>query len=149
MFNRFSTFYLGRKNHCLSDREKISCYRCWNAMSNLCPLHWWYLIAICSYRLLSYLRFGDCVPTPMLGEKRHLNWWGSVDPEDLLLGGFFTPPKNMSSSVEMMKFPIFLGKKKHAKNHQPVIISVCSCDSQHLGWSRGACRRYASCSVPS
>jgi len=36
----------------------------------------------------------------------------------LLLGGIPTPLKNMTSSVGMMKFPIY-GKMKNVPNHQP------------------------------
>jgi len=38
-----------------------------------------------------------------------------------LVGGIPTPLKNMSSSVGMMKFPIY-GKIKNVPNHQPVDI---------------------------
>ena len=38
-----------------------------------------------------------------------------------LVGGIPTPLKNMSSSVGMMKFPIY-GKIKNVPNHQPVYI---------------------------
>jgi len=37
----------------------------------------------------------------------------------ILVGGFNPSEKNMSSSVGMMKFPIY-GKIKHVPNHQPV-----------------------------
>ena len=36
----------------------------------------------------------------------------------ILAGGWATPPQNMTSSVGMMKFPIY-GKIKHVPNHQP------------------------------
>ena len=41
----------------------------------------------------------------------------------MLVGGIPTPLKNMSSSVGMMKFPIY-GNKIHVPNHQPVIIMI-------------------------
>ena len=39
----------------------------------------------------------------------------------ILVGGTPTPLKNMSSSVGMMKFPIY-GEQKHLPNHQPVVV---------------------------
>ena len=39
----------------------------------------------------------------------------------ILVDGIPTPLKNMSSSVGMMKFPIY-GKIKNVPNHQPVYI---------------------------
>jgi hypothetical protein len=41
----------------------------------------------------------------------------------LLVGGKTAPLKNMSSSVGMMKFPIY-GKITNVPNHQPGLISI-------------------------
>ena len=39
-----------------------------------------------------------------------------------LVGGISTPLKNMSSSIGMMKFPIY-GKIENVPNHQPEYVS--------------------------
>jgi len=43
----------------------------------------------------------------------------------VLVGGIPTPLKNMSSSVGMMKFPIY-GKIKNVPNHQPAMVTWTS-----------------------
>ena len=43
----------------------------------------------------------------------------------ILVGGIPTPLKNMSSSVGMMKFPIY-GKIKNVPNHQPAMVTWTS-----------------------
>ena len=42
----------------------------------------------------------------------------------MLVGGWPTPLKNMSSSVGIITFPIY-GKIKHVPNHQPVYVCLC------------------------
>ena len=44
--------------------------------------------------------------------------WVNSRPWGNLVGGWATPLKSMSSSIGMMKFPIY-GKKKWQPNHQP------------------------------
>ena len=52
---------------------------------------------------------------------------GRGDDEDATVSGWWlnpTPLKNMSSSVGMMKFPVY-GKIKNVPNHQPSMIELC------------------------
>ena len=43
---------------------------------------------------------------------------------NILVGGIPTPLRNMSSSVGMMKFPIYGNNKSHVPNHQPAYIYI-------------------------
>ena len=51
----------------------------------------------------------------------------------ILVDGIPTPLKNMSSSVGMMKFPIY-GKIKNVPNHQPVYIYILYIRSKNCLW---------------
>ena len=56
-----------------------------------------------------------------------------------LVGGIPTPLKNMSSSVGIMKFPIY-GNIKHVPNHQTVIVQNSLSFHKYIvvGWQRNS-----------
>ena len=58
---------------------------------------------------------GGCEVERIEGSKRK----ATQSYNDILVGGIPTPLKNMSSSVGIMRFPIY-GKIKNVPNHQPV-----------------------------
>ena len=67
---------------------------------------------------------GVCHVMPCSNPQKLMSQMGLAAHLDLgwnsLVGGWATPLKNMSSSIGMMKFPIY-GTIKHVPNHQPVV----------------------------
>ena len=52
-------------------------------------------------------------------------------PICILVGGWATPLKNMSSSIGMMTFPTEWENKKWQPNHQPVYLFVLELPVKH------------------
>ena len=51
----------------------------------------------------------------------------------ILVGGWATPLKNMTSSIGMMRFPILMGTcQKWQPNHQPDIYELNKIEVHHL-----------------